>query len=357
MNDNNQFLKINGRSIEFGPGETILEVAERNDLKIPTLCFDPRLKPAGHCRLCMVEIKGLARPVPACDTEAKPGMEVETHTPGLEQNRKVLLKTLINQIPNFQTDNISSSSSNQLQELLNRYHVKTTKYQKSAHSLVEEEINPFITKKDDLCILCYRCVRICAEQQGNHVWTSVARGEGAKISTAFAKQLKGADCEFCGQCVQTCPTGALADKKLTSQADPNAELSTTKSVCGYCGVGCGVEIVTQSGRIIGVRPDFKAPSNQGALCVKGQFGFDYVNHPDRLKTPLIRDVKGNFTKASWDDALDAAAKGIEKAAVDHGLESVYAIASSRAPNEAAYLTQKFIRAGFGTHQVDNCARN
>ena len=136
----------------------------------------------------------------------------------------------------------------------------------------------------------------------------------------------------------------------------DAGIKKTRSICGYCGVGCSVDILTRENRIIGIQPAMDGPANEGALCVKGQFAYDYVHHPDRLKYPLVRGADGKFHRASWDEALDVAASGFQKALDTHGRHSIYAIASGRTPHEAGYTVQKFMRAGFGTHYIDNCSR-
>ena len=136
----------------------------------------------------------------------------------------------------------------------------------------------------------------------------------------------------------------------------NSGVQKTRSVCGYCGVGCSVDILTKNDRIIGIQPAMDGPANEGALCVKGQFAFDYVHHPDRLKHPLVRRADGKLHETTWDEALSVAAEGFRKVAEQHGRQAVYGIASGRTPTEADYLMQKFIRAGFGTHNIDNCSR-
>lgn len=135
-----------------------------------------------------------------------------------------------------------------------------------------------------------------------------------------------------------------------------AGIQKTRSVCGYCGVGCSVDILTKNNRILGIQPAMDGPANEGALCVKGQFAYDYVHHPDRLTKPLVRRADGKLHETTWDEALDVAAAGFRRAQTRYGRDSIYGIASGRTPTEADYLMQKFIRAGFGTHNIDNCSR-
>ena len=161
---------------------------------------------------------------------------------------------------------------------------------------------------------------------------------------------------FCGKCVQKCTTGALADRKALANAEVPGKIEKTRTICPYCGVGCSVDVMTKGERVVGVQPAMDGPANEGALCVKGQFAFDFVHHHERLVKPWVRGEDGRLREASWDEALDRAAQGFLKAVDEHGRYSVYGIASGRAPHEAAYTMQKFIRMGFGTNQIDNCSR-
>jgi len=244
-----------------------------------------------------------------------------------------------------------------LKSLVDRYEARTGRFSgEESGGSKEDDDNPFILRDYDLCISCYRCVRVCAEEQGDYAISVMNRGFDTQITTEFDGLLKDSSCTFCGQCVQTCPTGALADRKAIRAIDTPTELETTRSICAYCGVGCSVDILSKDDTVVGIQPAMDGPANEGALCIKGQFAFDFVNHPDRLTKPLIRGSDGEFYEASWDEALDRVADGFKKALRDHGRHSIFGVASGRAPSEAAYTMQKFIRAGFGTNQIDNCSR-
>ena len=182
------------------------------------------------------------------------------------------------------------------------------------------------------------------------------RGFEKQITTEFNNRLKESACTFCGQCVQTCPTGALGDRKAMRAETLPGELEKTRSVCPYCGVGCQVDLLSKENRLVGIQPAMDGPANEGALCIKGQFAFDFVQHDDRLGQPLVRGEDGELHEVNWDIALDRAAEGFKKVMEQHGRHAVYGISSGRAPSEAAYTMQKFIRAGFGTNQIDNCSR-
>lgn len=350
-------MTLDGEPVTFTEGETIYEVAERHRKNIPTLCYDPRLEPFGGCRLCVVEVEGVRNPVASCTTKATSGMVVRTSTPPVEAHRKTLLELVASENRELDVDPLRGYASQELTALVERYGARTGRFAgKRSGSARSDDVNPFIVRDYDLCISCYRCVRVCAEQEGDYAISVRDRGFDTQITTEFGGLLEDSACTFCGQCVQTCPTGALADRKALRGTDLPGELRKTRTICPYCGVGCSVDLITKGEKIVGVQPAMDGPANHGALCVKGQFAYDFVQHPDRLTTPLVRDEDGALRPASWDTALDRAASGFRQAVDEHGRHSVYAIASGRAPNEAAYLVQKFMRAGLGTNQVDNCSR-
>jgi predicted molibdopterin-dependent oxidoreductase YjgC len=357
-------MTLDGLEVTFSPGETIYEVAKRNAHFIPTLCYDPRLEAYGSCRLCVVELEGARNPVASCTTRATPGMKVKTRTEQIESYRKTLLEMVVSENREVKVDPLRGYASQEFTTLVNRYGVRTDRFRgkKSGHSH-PTDANPFILRDYDNCISCYRCVRVCAEQEGDYAISVAGRGFHTQITTEFDLHLRDSSCTFCGQCVQTCPTGALADKKALRAADPPdlpahevKEIKKTRTICPYCGVGCSVDLLTKGDKLVGVQPAMDGPANQGALCIKGQFAFDFVQHDDRLKSPLLRQPDGSFKEVSWDEALDAAAAGFRTAFERHGRKAIYGIASGRAPHEAAYTMQKFIRAGFGTHHIDNCSR-
>ena len=356
-NGADNIITLDGQVVSFGAGETIYEVAQRNQKPIPSLCYDPRLEPFGGCRLCVVELEGVRNPVASCTTQATPGMVVRTATDRVEGFRKTLLEMVISENREVAVDPLRGYASQELTALVDRYGAQMGRFQggQSGRSNIEDD-NPFILRDYDLCISCYRCVRVCAEQEGDYAISIMNRGFQTQITTEFNGILKESACTFCGQCVQTCPTGALGDKKAMRAIDRPGKIEKTRTICPYCGVGCSVDVMTKEDRIVGVQPAMDGPANLGALCVKGQFAFDFVHHPDRLSTPLVRSEDGELHPASWDEALDRAADGFHRAYESHGRHSIYSVASGRAPSEAAYLMQKFMRVGYGTNNVDNCSR-
>lgn len=351
-------LQIDGIEASFTEGETVLEVAQRHQIDIPTLCYDPRLEPFGGCRLCIVEMEGARNPVASCTTKAASDMVIRTATDTIESYRKTLLEMLMSENREIDVHPLRGYASQELTNLCDRYEIKSTDIGGTISGTSKTDDNPFILRDYELCISCYRCVRVCAEQEGDHAINVMNRGFQTQITTEFDGLLKDSACTFCGQCIQTCPTGALADKKALRVVDEvtDATFDKTRTICPYCGVGCSVDVLSKNDKIIGIHPAMDGPANEGALCVKGQFAYDFVQHPDRLKTPLLRGGDGELHEATWEDALDVAAEGFRKVDAKHGRHSIYGIASGRAPSEAAYLMQKFIRAGFGTNYIDNCSR-
>ena len=350
-------MTLDGEEITFTEGETIYEVAERHRKNIPTLCYDSRLEAFGSCRLCVVELEGARNPVASCVTKATAGMAVRTATEQIEKYRKTLLEMVASENRELQVDPLRGYASHELSTLVNRYEAGTGRFMGRQSGMTNTaDDNPFILRDYDLCISCYRCVRVCAEQEGDYAISVMNRGFDTQIATEFNGTLKNSSCTFCGQCVQTCPTGALADKKAMRAIDLPGEIEKTRSICPYCGVGCSVDILTKEEKVVGILPAMDGPANEGALCVKGQFAFDFVHHPDRLSTPLVRGDDGELHEASWDEALDRAAEGFRKVREKHGRHSIYGVASGRAPSEASYLMQKFMRTGFGTNYIDNCSR-
>ncbi len=350
-------MTLDGEKVSFSPGETIYEVAERHRKDIPTLCYDPRLDPFGGCRLCVVELEGARNPVASCTTQATPGMAVKTRSASVEMHRRVIMEMVTSENRTVDVDELSGYASQEMALLVDRYESRTGRFQGALSGTSRpDDDNPFILRDYENCISCYRCVRVCAEREGDYAISVMNRGFDTQITTEFGGLLKDSACTFCGQCVQTCPTGALGDIKALANKDVPGETEKTRTICTYCGVGCSVDVMTRGDQIVGVQPAMDGPANLGALCVKGQYAYDFVSHPDRLKTPFVRDEDGALRPATWDEALDRAAEGFRNVTEKHGRHSVYAVASGRAPHEAAYSVQKLIRAGWGTNFIDNCSR-
>jgi predicted molibdopterin-dependent oxidoreductase YjgC len=344
-------LTIDDKKIEAPDGATVLEAARLARIDIPTLCHDPRMKPFGACRLCIVEIGGLPRPVTSCTTPATEGMVVVTTNSKLERLRKTTVELLLSDHPNDCMVCIQAGQCS-LQELAYRYGLRENRFKGAVRQHNRVDNNPFIMREQDKCVLCGLCVRVCDEVEGVAAIGFANRGFESDICPPFKKDL---DCEFCGQCVAVCPTGALSGKMWAGQ--PRLEQTrSTETTCTYCGCGCNLTLHTHAEKVVRVtsRPD---NHNRGWLCVKGRFGYEFIASPERLTTPLIRRQKGgSLEPAGWDEALDLVASRLTAIRDQHGADAVAGLASARCTNEENYLFQKMIRAGIGTNNVDHCAR-
>jgi predicted molibdopterin-dependent oxidoreductase YjgC len=342
-------LTINDKQITVPENATILDAARRNDIYIPTLCDDPRLEPHGGCRLCLVQVKGLPRMVSACTTPAAEGMVVETSNEQIERQRRTIVELLLSDHPN-DCMVCARAGDCTLQELAYFYNLRSNRFYGERRQYTKKDMNPFIERDMEKCILCGKCVRVCEEIQGLGAIDASGRGFTAKITPPFEKDL---DCEFCGQCVSICPTGALIGKQSLGKGRQK-DVKEVETVCGYCGCGCNLTLHTSRNEVIRVtsRPD---TVNEGWLCVKGRYGQSFINSPDRLTTPLIKK-EGKFVPASWDEALGYVAGRLSAIKQKHGPDAIGGLSSARCTNEENYLFQKFIRAVIGTNNVDHCAR-
>ena len=342
-------VTIDNIAVDVPEGSTILQAARTAGVTIPTLCHHPKLTPFGGCRLCIVEVNGITRPVTSCNTTVSEGMEVLTSTPAIEELRKLVLELILSDHPN---DCMICEKAGEctLQELAYAYGIGENEFSGERRTYAKRDGNPFIERDLEKCIMCGRCVKVCDEIQGVEAIDFGNRGFKSKICTSYEEDL---DCEFCGQCVSVCPTGALTGKLWTRKGRQSGvkEVDTT---CPYCGTGCNITIHVKKNEIIRVtsRSD---TWNEGWLCVKGRFGYKFANSPERLKTPLIKK-NGKFEEASWDEALDYIAGRLKEIRSRQGADAIGGLSSARCTNEENYLFQKFIRAGMGTNNVDHCAR-
>ncbi|MBI4480326.1 MAG: formate dehydrogenase subunit alpha [Acidobacteria bacterium] len=341
-------VTINERIVELSDGGVILDALRAAAVEVPTLCHDPRLKPAGACRLCVVEIKGLARPATACNTPIQDGMEIYTHTPEIEQARRTLLRLLAREYPR---EPMGRFPEKEFHRYLGAYDVQG-ELDAAFNPQLRDDSHPYIHVDMSQCIYCYRCVRICEEVQGQFVWRVWNRGDATRILPDSGSTLLESSCVSCGACVDTCPTGALEDKTRLLRGVPTRWEKTT---CPYCGTGCEMHVGTRGNQIVTIRPALEAPVSKGHLCVKGRYAFDFQYAPDRITRPMIRE-NGQWQEVSWSDAIAFVATGIRRIVAQHGPDSVGMLGSARATNEENYVTQKFARLVLGTNNVDCCAR-
>ena len=241
-----------------------------------------------------------------------------------------------------------------LQELAYLYDVKPGPYEGERWDLPIREDNPFITYEPNKCIFCARCTRICNEVVMAGTIELIGRGFHSMPDTAFRKPRSLENCEFCGQCVSTCPTGALTDRKGRGKGRSH-DVKKVKTTCSYCGTGCNFYLNVRDNKVIKVTSDYDAPVNQGNLCIKGRYGYDFIHSAERIKTPLIKK-DGVFHEATWDEALELVATKFKELIDKHGPEKVGGFSSSRCTNEENYLLSKWVRCAIGSNNVDNCAR-
>ncbi len=346
---------IDGKRVEADPSQTILEAARRVGIRIPTLCHDPRLKPSGACRICVVEVEGKDNLAASCATPVSEGMKVSTRSEAVLRSRRLNLELLWSNHPNdcLTCDKAGECS---LQNLMYEYDVKTSRFVKQNPVPAPDESNPAIYRDMNKCIMCGKCVRICDEVQGQHVWTFSDRGIKTRVSTAFEKSMQDGGCVFCGHCVSVCPVGALMDKPVMKKAR-SWETRKVRTVCSYCGVGCSLVLHIKNNEILQVTADINSAPNYGSLCVKGRYGFEFYSSKDRLKTPLVRDnINEPFREASWEEAIGLVAKRFSEIKKKYGPDSFGCLSSSRGTNEENFLAQKFTRVVMGTNNMDNCAR-
>jgi formate dehydrogenase major subunit len=340
---------LNGEPVELPDARSLADALAAAGVRLPALCHDDRLAPSGNCRLCLVRIKGFSRPVPACATDVVDGMEIETSSPDLEASRHGLLGLLAARYPATAVEAAPDKPFHQ--ELIAR-NVGREQFRPDAPdpALIDRS-HPYIDVDMNRCIDCLRCVRICAEVQGQFVWHVRDRGTGVRV-VPDGPSLLTSSCVSCGACVDTCPTGALEDASVERLGVAD---SWTRSVCPYCGTGCEISVGTREGTIVSIKPVRHSPVSKGHLCVKGRYAFEFVTAGDRVTEPMIRE--GNTWRCvSWDDALSFTASRLRAVIERHGPDAVGVLASARQTNEENYLTQKFARTVIGSNNVDCCAR-
>ncbi len=344
-------LTINNKNISVPEGTTILEAAQKLEIEIPTLCHDPRLKPYGGCRLCIVEIEGMPRPITACTTPAAKDMVVNTESPRLYRLRRTIVELLLSDHPNDCM--VCARAGNcTLQELAYFYKLRENRFEGERRHYDNIDQNPFIKREMEKCILCGKCVRVCDEVQGVNAIDIAYRGFNAKVCPPYEKNL---NCEFCGQCIVVCPTGALSSM-ISSGQGRQMNVKFTDTVCSYCGCGCKLTLHSVRDKVIRVTSPDDSPNN-GWLCVKGRFGFEFINSKKRLRTPLLRRKKGDqLEPATWEEAIDLITSRFSEIKKNHGPDALAGLASARCTNEENYAFQKLFRAVIGTNNIDHCAR-
>jgi formate dehydrogenase major subunit len=376
-------FKLNGRTVVGRADETIIQTAAKHGVEIPHLCYAEGMRPDGNCRACVVEIKGERVLAPSCCRFPKDGMEVVTDSARARQSQKMVLELLMADQPEKPAAEGKGSPASptgegkgspgspytlhsELDEWAARLELGRPRFPARSQPAADVS-HPAIAVNLDACIQCTRCVRACREEQVNDVIGYAFRGDHSKIVFDLDDPMGASTCVACGECVQACPTGALMPAR-------NAGLQqidkTVDSVCPYCGVGCQLTYHIKDNRILYVQGR-DGPANHGRLCVKGRYGFDYVQHRQRLTTPLVRkpgvpktkdftvdpdNWRDVFREASWEEALELAAGGLRRIRDLNGPKALAGFGSAKGTNEEAYLFQKLVRTGFGSNNVDHCTR-
>ncbi|MDT8302680.1 MAG: formate dehydrogenase subunit alpha [Sedimentisphaerales bacterium] len=351
-------IKINGKELIGRTGQTILELAAENGIDIPNLCHDPRLVPTGSCRLCLADVAGRRGPVTSCTTKIEPGMVVQTETDEIRAIRKTILELLFYEHCGVCTT-CNENGDCTLQRYAYEYQISDEVFTKAETSEPEPNYttgNEAIEYDLDKCIRCGRCIRICEEVQMDSALTFKERASGVEVTTAFDIPLNESTCELCGQCISTCPTGALYERAAKGKGQCK-DLLRTRTTCPYCGVGCQIDLNVnpKTNDIVRVTSSVGCIPNDGNLCVKGRFGIEFVGHEKRLTTPLIKR-NGTFEEATWNQATNYIAERLTKIKKQNGPNSIAGLSSAKCTNEENYVFQKFFRAVIGTNNVDHCAR-
>ncbi|MBI1913821.1 MAG: formate dehydrogenase subunit alpha [Planctomycetes bacterium] len=405
-------LTIDGRLVTVAAGTTVWEAARAAGIDIPVLCHQPRLRPVGVCRLCVVDV-GARVLAASCVRACEEDMEVQTTSPRIERSRRVLLELLLADHPSPCARERTTGDC-ELEALARRYGLLDRRYEQGPTRPIDDS-SRVIAVDHNACILCDRCIRACDEIQSNEVIGRVDRGGAARIAFDLDQPMGQSTCVSCGECAASCPTGALTNKPLARRTGesgllplvPRSQTTAVDSVCPYCGVGCALTYHVRDNRILWA-DGRDSPGNEGRLCVKGRYGWDYALHEQRLTRPLIRraefypkgplsrDVRGTpspptplppgergerqktplprsggegrngivdyaevlpaFREASWDEALDRIASRLKAIKQAHGSAALAGFGSAKCSNEEAYLFQKLIRAALGTNNVDHCTR-
>ncbi len=344
-------IVLNGVEVGGYPGTTILDLARESGVYIPTLCHDPNLASVGACRLCLVEDERNGALLASCVTPISAGMVLNTHSSKVVEHRKKILKLLLASHPD--TCLVCDKGNRcQLRKLAAEMGIGLVEYQKIPQPDVIEEVNPFIERDLSKCIMCGKCIRVDQELVVEGAIDYMQRGTAARPATFNDTPLEKSECTFCGACVAVCPTGALMEKNRPYTGTAQSEVTT---VCPYCGCGCTLLVGVKDGKIISSRPSSEGPINRGTLCVRGSYGLDFVQSPERLNHPLIK-VDGQLQKATWEEALSMVADNLKTIKEKSGADALGVFGSSKCTNEENYLLQRFTRAVLGTNNIDNGSR-
>ncbi len=349
-------LLIDGKPIEVPEGTSIMRAAAIAGVSVPKLCATEMLDAFGSCRLCLVEIDGRPGTPASCTTPVAEGMNVRTQTEQLKKLRRGVMELYISDHP-LDCLTCAANGDCELQDMAGAVGLREVRYgyDGAGHlNDAKDRSNPYFDYDPAKCIVCYRCVRACAEVQGTFALTAMARGFDSRISASENEPFLESECVSCGACVEACPTATLIEKSVVEIGQPEHSISTT---CAYCGVGCSLNVELRGNEVVRVTPNKFGKANRGHACVKGRFAWGYASHSERVLKPMIRtSITDPWNEVSWDDAFAYAASEFKRIQAKYGRNSIGGITSSRCTNEETYLVQKLVRAGFGNNNVDTCAR-
>jgi formate dehydrogenase major subunit len=365
---------INGEAHAIVEGETMLDFLRRTmgPDPVPTLCDAPNLEPFGSCRVCSVEVAlaedGPTKVMASCHSPIAQGQYITTHSERMKRLRKNIVELVLTNYPIEQLKT-EDHGANELYNVVQQtgFDMDSVRYPKGALPLdaagpdkqfALDTSHPYMVSDLESCINCYRCVRACDEVQGEMVLTMAGRGFDSWIAKGKGESFMDSDCVSCGACAQACPTSAITDVFRSKETEADRIVRT---VCTYCGVGCNLDVRVKDEKVVAIVAPYDAEANQGHTCLKGRYAFSFYDHPDRIRTPLIKKPLGNgsggeFVEATWDEAYDFIVNKFTQLKKDHGPDSIAGISSARCPNEENYLMQKFMRTVIGTNNIDCCAR-
>jgi predicted molibdopterin-dependent oxidoreductase YjgC len=350
-------LTIDDRIVQAEEGQTVLDAARAAGIYVPALCHHPKTGKAGRCRACVVEVEGQRGLKEACALPVREGMVVRTQTPKVLATRRMVVELLLSE-GHHNCLSCQANGGCELQDMAYHLGIEQPSF------LIDSEPTPLdtssegIVREADKCIHCGRCVAACQNAVVNQVLAFGYRGSHAKVICDDDIPMGLSSCVLCGECVQVCPVGALTLRQPREQKIRPWQTQATKVTCPYCGVGCQIDLHTKDNRYafaMAHEGNWEQQPNKGMLCIKGRFGLDFVDAPDRLRTPLVRK-DGELVPASWDEALGIAAERLAAVKEAHGADALGFFTSAKVTNEENYALMRFARSVIGTNNIDHCAR-
>ena len=346
---------INGKECDAREGQTVLQAARENGIYIPSLCYHPKTGPAGKCRACVAEIEGMRGLQTTCTVVVKEGMKVTTNSEKALTAQRLVIDLLLS---SGKHDCLACERNGacELQDAAYYLGIERPTFRVEDEQFEIDDSSEFIYRDHSRCIQCGRCVAGCNTTVVNEVLDFGYRGHATKVICDDDLPMGKSTCVQCGECVQLCPVGAITDKRARGQGR-TWQLAKTDTICPYCGVGCRITLHVDKAknRIVRITGAEDGPANNGMLCVKGRYGFDFVASPERLTTPLIKE-NGAFRPATWEEALGLVASRFKEIKAAHGPDVIGGLCSAKCTNEENFAFMKFMRKEVGTNNVDHCAR-